>query len=192
MWRCMCDCGATCLISLGSLRDGNTASCGCLQKERAAARLRTHGHSPGKRGSRTYRIWCGMKTRCNNQEDHAYAAYGAKGVTVCERWHLFENFLADMGEAPVGLTLERRDNDRGYGPENCCWATHTQQARNRTNNLNITVEGVTRCAAEWSRLLGGADALVHRRIADGWDAVEACTSPVQRKFARGKRSGNQS
>ena len=187
MWRCLCDCGATHLVSLGSLRDGNTTSCGCLQKEKAAARLRKHGHSPGKHGTRTYRIWSGMKTRCYNTEDPAYARYGGRGITVCERWHAFENFLADMGVSPPGLTLEREDNSKGYGPDNCCWATHTQQARNRTNNMNVTVDGVTRCAAEWSRLLGGADALVHRRISAGWGAVAACTMPVQKQFARSKR-----
>lgn len=182
-WQCLCDCGTRKDILLGSLRDGHTHSCGCLQKEEAAARQFKHGHSPNKTCSRTYRIWSGMMTRCNNPEDHAYARYGGRGINVCKRWHKFENFLADMGEVPPAMTLERRDNDKGYERANCCWATYTQQARNRSNSVHITVEGVTRCVAEWSRLLGSSYSIVHQRIAAGWDEVEACTTPVMRKFA---------
>jgi hypothetical protein len=127
---CQCDCGEVRTVLAENLTSGRQKSCGCLSRDMAKAsgeRSRTHGMHK----SRTYGIWHGMKNRCQTSKSGAYVRYGARGVTVCERWQTFENFFADMGEAPDGLTLDRIDNTKGYEPGNCRWATWTQQAANR-------------------------------------------------------------
>lgn len=95
----------------------------------------THGHSrsrmTGRKASATYDIWAAMIQRCTNPKNKDWAGYGGRGITVCERWLTFENFLTDMGERPDGLSIERRNNDRGYGPDNCYWADALTQARNK-------------------------------------------------------------
>lgn len=127
-WLCQCDCGTVKVVRSNALRSGNTKSCGCLDREKSAARWRTHG----KRSSPAYSVWAGMFQRCYNQNRRSFKHYGGRGITVCRRWFDFENFLADMGEKPKGLTLDRYpDNDGPYAPENCRWATYKQQAQNK-------------------------------------------------------------
>lgn len=127
MWLCRCDCGIEAPVDCHALRTGNTKSCGCLRRDVASAANRTHGLS----GSSTFFRWQAMKNRCLNPRDKDWKHYGGRGITVCERWLSFEPFLADMGEAPPGMTIDRRDNDKGYEPGNCRWATMTVQANNR-------------------------------------------------------------
>lgn len=107
----------------------------------------THGYY----GTRTYRVWANMKTRCQNTNSTSYPYYGAKGITVCSRWQSFENFLADMGEAPEGRTLDRVDGSKGYSLENCRWATLQQQSWNRKAHLGNTsgVKGVRKERGRW-------------------------------------------
>lgn len=96
-------------------------------------RPRTHGHCVGGHAgtSPTYKIWASMIGRCHVPSSTGYQYYGGKGIAVCARWHSFENFLADMGERPPGLTIEREDNSKDYSPDNCSWATWQQQQLNR-------------------------------------------------------------
>lgn len=131
-WRCVCDCGGEKVTRASLLRNGETQSCGCLQKERTSEASKTHGHAPrGKKGP-TYVSWRNALARCNNPLWHAYHLYGGRGITICERWaSSFANFLADMGERPPGHTLDRLDPDGNYEPGNCRWATPKQQAQNR-------------------------------------------------------------
>ena len=138
-WQCMCDCGNETIATGTNLVSGNTSSCGCLREEKRFTTLLTHGHTSGRGRSRTYGCWRNMKTRVLNKEGKDYKYYGARGITICDRWMKFKNFLEDMGEAPEDLTLERLDNDGNYCKENCRWATHTRQGRNR-RNVRLSME----------------------------------------------------
>ena len=133
-YLCRCDCGRQLEVFGGNLRSGNSRSCGCLQRELLSAQRTTHGMSA--RDNRTYTTWLAMKGRCFNPHDgHHYRLYGERGITVCDRWlgpDGFANFLADMGERPDGMTLDRYpDPDGNYEPGNCRWATPAEQGRNR-------------------------------------------------------------
>lgn len=131
---CRCDCGAIREVTTESLRSGNTRSCGCLQREVARAWQTRHGHA--RRGdnpeTRTYVSWQNMRQRCRNPSHPRWTDWGGRGITVCDRWNSFENFLADMGERPEGTTLDRINGDGNYEPSNCRWADITTQNRNRT------------------------------------------------------------
>jgi len=124
-WKCRCDCGEVVIVIGGCLRKHQTQSCGCLRNERVSEANTTHGHCRPGSITPTYKAWGSMKDRC--ARDPAY-----KGIVkVCKRWHNFENFLADMGEKPPGLTLDRYpDPDGDYEPSNCRWATWLQQRHN--------------------------------------------------------------
>lgn len=126
-WRCVCECGNETVVSGKDLRQGKTRSCGCGRNEASGNRNRTHGMSR----TRAYGAWKGMMSRCYNSNQPHYRWYGAKGVRVCERWHSFDNFYADVGERPEGLTLDRVDPAGDYGPDNWRWATWHEQRLNR-------------------------------------------------------------
>ena len=123
-WVCICDCGNKTITNTRNLRSGNTTSCGCM---RGAPR---HGHA-GVR-SKTYSAWASMLSRCSNPRTHNFHRWGGRGISVCERWRVFDNFLADMGEAPVGKSIDRfPDRNGNYEPNNCRWATQHEQIANR-------------------------------------------------------------
>lgn len=122
-YLCRCTCGSTKTILAKNLQNGRTKTCGCLRG--------TEQH--GYRYTSTYRSWISTRQRCTNPKATGYKNWGGRGITVCERWDKFSNFLIDMGERPPGTTLERLDNDGDYEPGNCIWATYKQQAKNRRN-----------------------------------------------------------
>ncbi len=131
----------------------------------------------------TYECWTNMKTRCDNPNYVAYHRYGGRGVSVCRRWQSFENFFLDMGAKPDGLTIERRNNDGNYEPENCYWGTRKEQARNRVSSIYATVGGVTLCARDWADQLGvSRNAFYTRARRDG------CVAAVVHYQTEGVRS----
>jgi len=146
MWVCECECGGKSIVLGKDLRRGVTNSCGCLHKKA----ITSHGMSR----TSTYKSWINMKSRCSNQNIPAYENYGGRGITVCDRWLEFEGFYEDMGNKPRGLTLERRDNNKGYSPENCYYATPKAQSRNTRWNRLIEYDGKTKCLASWAELFG--------------------------------------
>lgn len=140
-YRCACDCGGEVTVRGASLVRGNTRSCGCLKRELTAAMGKaraTHGHTVGGKPTPTFNSWRSMRDRCYLRSNGAYAMYGGRGTTVCDRWRdSFENFLADMGERPPGTSLDRIDPFGNYEPGNCQWSTPTEQARNRRKTDEI-------------------------------------------------------
>lgn len=152
-WICDCDCGKTKIATLAWLtRTSVEPSCGCYQAEKTGEIRRTHGMSKDP----LYEVWCGMKKRCYNQNEAQYKNYGARGIYVCDRWKdSFENFYEDMHEGyKPGLQLDRIDNDGPYSPENCRWATPTENVRNRRNTHIITTALGTKPLAEQAELTG--------------------------------------
>jgi hypothetical protein len=129
IWLCSCDCGVLKLVSLQNLRRGTTISCGCYRKEHPNGLRHGHAH----KGSTTpeYRSWSCMLSRCRNSNDPGWKYYGGRGIRVCERWHVFENFLADMGPRPepkARYSIDRfPNNDGNYEQGNCRWATRSEQ-----------------------------------------------------------------
>lgn len=125
-WDCICSCGKATVVSATNLRSGHTKSCGHLLSTSPA------GFTHGRSRTKEYRIWNGMKSRCGNPVNKDYPRYGGRGITVCDQWATsFEVFFADMGLCPEGHSLDRIDNDKGYSPDNCRWATVKQQMSNR-------------------------------------------------------------
>lgn len=157
-----------------------------------------HGHCDSKDGprSRTYNSWAKMKARCTNANERGYAHYGGRGITVCERWNDFRNFLADMGERPDNTSLDRIDNDKGYSPENCRWADrHTQamsrrKPRTRRGSVLLTAFGESKWLSEWAkdpRCVVVQGTLEHR-IRRGWPHPEAIIQPVSDSKRRSDRA----
>jgi len=135
----------------------------------------------GKKHTRVYRIWTAMMTRCSNKNEPSYANYGGRGINVCERWLTFANFFEDMGEPRQDQSIDRIDNDLGYFKENCRWATRTEQNRNRRGVRHIEIDGKRRTISEWAEVYGVKPRLIRVRLSDGWEEVEAVTTPIVTK-----------
>jgi hypothetical protein len=128
-----------------------------------------------------------MATRCNNTNHIHYNRYGGRGITVCERWLKFENFLEDMGVRPEGYSLERANNELGYYKENCKWATQLEQMNNRCNNFNVTINGSTKTLTQWCRLMNVNTNTISARIhTHGWSPETAILTPVIKRNVRTK------
>lgn len=169
-WRLQCKCGNEIVSQVGPVNAGKIKSCGCLRSE-VEKGLSSHA---------LYVRWAGMIQRCENPNHVAYPRYGGKGVKVCERWHKFEHFLADMGEAPEGMTLDRFPNSEGdYEPSNCRWATPGEQNRNTERNVWVTVGGETLTTRDWEIRKGVNKGAFQRRVNLGWPLEKVVTEPIQ-------------
>jgi hypothetical protein len=172
-YRCRCDCGNEILALANNVRRGNTRSCGCFQLD-----VRTkHGHCRRGRMSSEYSSWENMHARCNQKHNHP--GHGGRGIIVCARWADFEIFLADMGPKPSRKhSIERKNNNGNYEPDNCVWATDLEQQRNKSNSQMVSFNGRTQCVAAWAVELNLHKRTLHNRIARGWPIERAFTKPT--------------
>jgi hypothetical protein len=180
---CRCDCGKVTPPKAGFfLQNGKIQSCGCRASDIHRALLTKHGKS----STSAHRVWCNMKGRCSNPRLAYYKDYGGRGIKVCDRWQSFENFYADMGDPPPGLSIDRINNNGNYEPGNCRWTTIGQQLQNTRRTRLITFNGETRCVREWARVIGIGPSVLQRRI-QKWSVAEALTTPL---IPRGQRRAN--
>lgn len=188
-WLCSCDCGQEKIVRRSNLVSQSVKSCGCLQREAgarnapfAAAALVKHGMS----NSRLDRILKGMVNRCCNQKSPAYKDYGARGIMICDEWAqdraTFFSWAAASGYA-ANLTIDRKDNDRGYSPDNCRWATKQEQSNNTRRNRTLSLGGVKKTIAQWARQYGMPMRTLWARVDSGWSEADAITTPITKKGA---------
>ena len=159
--KVLCDCGTVKTVVDNSLRSGVSSSCGCLRREVMALEKRSHGMT----GTPEYIVWGEMVQRCTNPTNPSYKWYGGVGITVCEDWLEFSNFYRDMGTRPDStMQLDREDNSKGYGPDNCRWATQIENANNKSNNTKFPYLGELYTARELSEITGIKMTLLHSRL----------------------------
>ena len=173
-WLCRCNCGNSLAVRGSLLRSEQTRSCGCLMREktRALGKMSTHGLSK----TRLHKIWRGMKDRCFNPKNPSYPYYGNRKITVCDEWKQdfksFYNWAMSNGYAD-NLSIDRIDSNKGYSPDNCRWTTIAIQNRNKRNLRYVSINGLTKTLAEWSRAYNVSTSIVYQRIRNGWTPEEA-------------------
>lgn len=178
-WSFACDCGNTKEANLAQVRHGKILSCGCIMREHreafGQANLR-HGMSR----TPTYKSWLHMVNRCTNSgRDQLWKYYGARGIKVCERWMVFDNFFADMGERPAGTTIDRVDVNGHYEPGNCRWATFIEQCNNRRTSRVVTFRGQSMTMAQLAKAFGIPIGTMWYRLENGWTVEDAATIEVK-------------
>lgn len=174
-WHCLCRCGTTRDVKSASLTTGASRSCGCLQREVMARVSTRHGMSR----TPEYRVWQHMKARCQKAHDPEYRNYGARGITVCKRWHSFQSFIADMGHRPSpDHSLERKNNNKGYSPDNCIWALPIVQSNNKRTNRMLEHEGKSQSITLWARDKKLNPRTISKRLWSGWSVSQALNCPA--------------
>lgn len=168
-WVFRCDCG-----TVKSILRGSAKSCGCLTRE-FARELGWRNKTHGLRHSREYESWAAMRSRCKNKNNACYEDYGGRGISIAQRWNDFQAFIDDMGPRPLGHSLDRKNNEGDYGPDNCRWANAETQANNKRNNRIITFQGETMTLPNWARRVGLEVPTIRRRLDFGWSTMEALT-----------------
>lgn len=177
---CRCECGTIREVRWEKLVSGKSQSCGCLQREQMAERKKRHGET----NSRLHVIWRGMKQRCANSHAPEYDRYGGRGITVCKEWFdSFESFRdwAIANGYRAYLTLDRKDNNGPYSPENCHWATRREQNSNKGNNRRITIGEETHTVTEWGEIMGISRQTIFTRLNRGWSEEAAIMTPKKPK-----------
>lgn len=181
LWEFKCDCGKTIVARGKYVRNGNTKSCGCYNIDSIKARNKIIHRKHGETHTKLFHIWTGMLTRCNNKNAINFHDYGAKGVSVCEEWAKdfikFRDWALENGYSPE-LTIDRRDFNGNYEPDNCRWITMKEQQRNRSSNKLITYKGETHCMVEWAEIVGIKYDILQKRLNNPNYSVErALTEP---------------
>jgi len=174
---CRCECGAEVVVRLEYLRSGHTKSCGCYLGDVNRKLRYTHGGA----GTRLYKIWLGMKKRCNNPGSQSFHNYGGRGIKVCREWNDFSSFLAWVKKTGYDdtLTIERIDVNGNYEPSNCRWATRKEQSNNTRKNKLITFGETTKNISGWADCLGLPYNVLQLRLSRGWSVEKALTAPVR-------------
>jgi hypothetical protein len=178
-WVCRCDCGKERSFGSQRLRRNHATHCGCSSK-------RDGNPSHGLSRSPEHKIWCGIRGRCSNPNHSSFPKYGARGITVCERWLKFENFLADMGPRPSSKhSIDRIDPNGNYEPGNCRWASQTEQANNKRNTRLVMYRGEQMPLTDAVREAGS---VIHYetawgRIRQGWPIAAALETPSSKDFS---------
>ena len=171
-WLCRCDCGGYTIARGSHLKAGNVSSCGCRKGHI------THGESK----TRLYSVWCGMRERCQNPNSKEYLRYGGRGIFVCSEWNnyeVFRDWALSHGYAP-NLSIDRKDNNGHYTPENCRWATAKEQANNTRRTRFIEFAGERHSVSEWARRLGINQSTLSMRLNKyGWSAEKALRKDVR-------------
>lgn len=162
-YLCKCDCGKEVTVKAEHLRNGNTKSCGCFNADASRERSRTHGLSD----TRLHRIWQGMKQRCYYKNGISYKNYGGRGISICDEWkedfNTFYDWAINNGYAD-NLSIDRKDVDKGYSPDNCRWATNIEQASNKRNNHIVVSRGESRTITSWSNKLSISKYLICKEL----------------------------
>lgn len=176
---CVCSCGTRKVVLGSSLRLGRTKSCGCLLAECARERGRSRA-THGMTNDPTYRSWRAMKSRCLNKNATGHQRYASMGITITPRWVSFDAFLEDMGPRPLGYTLDRIDNSRGYCKENCRWATKFEQNNNTRANVVVEHDGKAMTVAQWARTIGIKEITLRKRLQKKhWSVADCLSRPVK-------------
>lgn len=178
-WKCKCECGNEKIIRGTDLRRGATVSCGCFGASQRGLSVLKHGEAtPYKTVTQEYRTWLAIKRRTGNPKNPDFPNYGGRGIRISEEWaHSFPTFLADMGRAPVGHSIDRINSNGDYEKSNCRWATTKQQMNNKRNNVALTYKGKTQNATQWGEELGIASNTIRLRHRKGLpiEEVLSCT-----------------
>ena len=179
MYRCkQPNCNKEFETIISRVKNNHTKSCGCLRKK-CQGRDKTHGMTK----SSAYRIWCGIKKRCYNENNKDFLNYGGRGIKVCDRWKCsFENFYKDMWPRPsTKHSIDRIEGDKDYAPDNCKWSTSKEQNCNRKDNIHITINGETKVLKEWAKIKGINYQTVYSRIFySNWSVENALSLPNQK------------
>ena len=176
-WECKCSCGKFSTVRSDCLKSGETTSCGCAQRERAGEYVK-HGGT----GTPEYKCWQKMRERCNNPNDKNYKNYGGRGIEITSRWDDFKLFYSDMGRRPSDIySIDRINNEEGYEPSNCRWATKKEQANNRRSNVLLTHKGRTQNINQWREELGFSNMLIQNRLKKGWSVEKTLKTPVLKR-----------
>jgi hypothetical protein len=182
-WRCCCVCGQEVVVSGDHLRQGIRKSCAVSGHYWRAAR------GTGYAELSEYSSWTHMRARCENPKNFNYERYGGRGIKICDRWKSFQNFFSDMGPKPTTQhTIERKNNDLGYEPDNCVWATMEEQRQNRRNAVFVFYEGERIRLRDLVEKLGLPYPQVYGRLRGGWSIEQAVTIPVNKHKKRRKKS----
>ena len=175
---CKCRCGNLGWHDKYTVLKGKSRSCGCFRTEKS----KQHGAS----SLRAYKVWDAMVQRCVNPKASGFVHYGHRGISVCPEWRKFAPFyeflktlgLDSSGDIPLGMSIERKDNNGDYEPGNVCFARRHEQCRNRRANRLITIDGETKCVADWAIAKGISRFTIGARLCVGWDEVRAVMTPV--------------